>query len=186
MCLWNHSLATRMTKVIYKSGKIKKNTAELRMRIKLGLALRSSSQIAVILGYKIAWESQCVKEYGEGRVGRWVSLGISSPTSFWGVSITAEVGEKQVTPRPGTLLERSWRLTRRELLVHRAVDLGNSEEEWEVCKLEGTASIYQRLGSWHSRRQSSSVLIHCTLPGSKGGPPGSKGPHPEIKGPTRK
>lgn len=66
-------------------------------------------------------------------------------------------------------------------MVHRAVDLGNSEEEWEVCKLEGTASIYQRLGSWHSRRQSSSVLIHCTLPGSKGGPPGSKGPHPEVK-----
>ena len=48
-----------------------------------------------------------MKEYGEGRVGGWVSLGISSPTSFWGVSITAEVGEKQVTPRPGTLLERS-------------------------------------------------------------------------------
>ena len=26
-----------------------------------------------------------------------------------------------------------------------------------------------------------SVFIHCTLPGSKGGPPGSKGPHPEVK-----
>ena len=128
-----------------------------------------------------------MKEYGEGRVGGgWVSLGISSPTSFWGVSITAEVGEKQVTPRPGTLLERSLRLTRRELLVDRAVRLGNSEEEWEVCKPEWAASIYRRLGSWRSRRKSSFVFSRCTLPGSKGGPPGSKGPHLEVKGPTRK
>ena len=218
------------------------------MRIKLGLALGSSSHTAVILGCKHAWESQYVRGDGAGRVGGWVSLGISSPASFCGVSITAAAKSLQscltlcdprdgsppgspipgilqvrtlewvaisfsnawkwnvkvkslshvwllatpwtaahqappsllrwvknkVTPRPGTLLECSWRLTRREVSVQRALGLGNREEGWEACKPNGAASVQWPLGSLHSRRQSSSVFIHLAPPGSKGAPPGSK------------
>lgn len=67
------------------------------MRIKLGLALGSSSHTCCNIGLQACLRVTVCEgvQRGKDGFGGWVSLGISSPTLFWGVSITAEVGEKQ-------------------------------------------------------------------------------------------